>query len=97
MALTATVTKQSVTKTDHPDGNRYRITLLLEVKDDTETVLHSRSFSEQYVQGEPAATTQGRFIGQMQAAIDDYKAAKAIYDAAALDAACNDIAAALTL
>lgn len=84
MAYSVEVTKQAVTKTDHPDGNRYRITLQMVLSEDGQAVL-THPFSEVYVVGESAATTIKRFDDQMQKTIEDFKAAAAIYKAAALD------------
>lgn len=96
MALAAFVTKQSVMKMQHPDGNRFMVELLLELKDGT-TVMFSRTFQEQYVQGEGAAVTQARFRIQMQAAIDAYKAEQQIFTSAAMNTNVTAIQAALVV
>ena len=94
MALIPEFTTGAVTKSPHVDGNRYRLTQQMILRDDDVPVL-TRSFTEDCIVGEEAAVTAKRFAGQMQAAVDEYQASKSalVTATAASDAVCAALAA----
>ena len=87
MALTVAVTKKSVTLTQ--DG-LYNVTLNMQYLNDA-VVLINQDFSENYWVGQTPAFVVGKFKEKMQKAIDDYKAAQLIFNAAALDTAITTL------
>lgn len=91
MALTATVTKASVTERM---PKLWSVSLTLTLKEDAVTVLE-RTFSENYKLGQELAPLGARFAKQMQAVIDTYVGEQVIYNHADLDAVVAGVQAAL--
>jgi hypothetical protein len=93
MALTATVTKKSVT---YMNPNDYNITLNLLLKDGTTEVLNQDiSFPFDKTDTVPKKTLE--VISRMQAEIDKYKAAQVIFNSAALNTAVANVQGGLTI
>ena len=82
MALTPTVTKTSVALRM---PKLWTVSLTLTVTDDDGPGF-SRSFSQPYRLGKPLPDLATAYQADMQAAIDKYKAERAYYDHAQLDA-----------
>jgi len=94
MALTKTVTKLWPNKTGE-DG-RVKVGIHLVLADDGVTVVE-RDFTASYGGGHTISECQTKITQEAQAAIDRYKAEKAIYGAAAYTNAVAAIDAALNL
>ena len=89
MALTKTITRMFPTKN--------AVGMHLELKDDGVVVI-DRDFTENFTKGQGATTAVKTSIGnQMQAAIDEYKENKALYDSVAYATARTQIDEAITL
>lgn len=89
MALTKTVTKVFPTTK--------MVGMHLELKDGVDVVI-DRDFMENFTRGEGATTAVKQAIGAaMQAAIDDYKELKAMFDSSAYETARTQIDDGLTL
>jgi hypothetical protein len=86
-ALIITVTKISVVQLD--DG-LYAITAHLNCKSGSTSVI-DKDFTATYNSATPVAGPQSEIKNLMQAEIDKYKAAQAIYNSSALDSAISTI------
>lgn len=93
MALLATVTKKSVKLTQ---PKLYNITFNLVLTDGGTEVLN-QDFSCSYKPGDATADRVKEVKEDMQKAVDNYKAEKAIFTAAAMDAVVTNIQGSLSL
>ncbi len=93
MALSAVVTKKSITTTQ---DKLYQITLEL-VLTDTAGIGFTKDYSQDYRTGENVANKKALFLDQMQKDIDYYKAAQVLSGTAALATAITDIQNSLIL
>jgi hypothetical protein len=93
MALLATVTKKSVTTNQ---DKLYSITFNLLVTDGAAEVINQNVACE-YRTGENVGSKVTEVKEKMQKLIDNYKAAQAIFNAAALDTAVTNIQGGLSL
>ena len=94
MALTKTVTK--VWPSQAGDGRTYSPGIHLVLQDDGVTKI-DQDFTALYGGGSQLAQVKATVLTAAQAAIDKYKAEKALNNAAAYTAAVNEIDAALVL
>jgi hypothetical protein len=94
MALTATVTKKSVT---NPQPKLYIITFNLTVTNGGSAVVINQDFTTEYRTGEAVSGRVNDVKAKMQEVIDAYKASQAIFTNAALDTAVTSIQSGLTL
>ena len=93
MALSATVTKKSVTTSQ---DKLYQIVLTLALTD-TEGVGFTKDYSQDYRTGESVSTKVNLFINDMQIDINRYKDAKALSANATLATAITNIQSGLSL
>ncbi len=88
MALTKTVSKTSVRKAGM--DKMWALTLTLVITDDDGPGF-TKTFSQNYKQGNAIPDFQEKFNVDMQKAIDDYKAEQALFKHAHLDTLVTDI------
>ena len=91
MALTATVTKKSVTEVQ---DKLWNVTINMILKDGTTEVLN-KDYALHYRPGDSIAAKQATWIAMMQADIDKYKSEKTIFNAAALNTVVTNVGSAL--
>lgn len=91
MALTATVTKKSVTEVQ---SKLWNVTLNMTLKDGTTEVLN-KDYALHYRPGDSIAAKKNAWIATMQADIDKYKSEKTIFNAAALNTVVTNVGSAL--
>lgn len=93
MALTATVTKKSVTYTQ---PKLHTIIFNLSLKEDTVEVLN-RDFSCEFRAGDSASDKIVKITKDMQIEIENYKSAQVIFNSATLNTAVTAIQGGLVL
>lgn len=96
MALTATVTKKSVS---YVQDKLHNITFSFKLNDSTKTPTEviNKDFSCTYQPGESPSQKVAGIVSQIQLDIDHYKAEQVIFNAAALDTAVTNIQSGLSL
>ena len=92
MALTATVTKKSVSLVQE---KLYNVTFNLILTDTTE--VFNKDYSIKYRTGQNISTLTNKFIKLMQDDIDKYKAEQVIFNATQLNTAVNNVNSGLNL
>jgi len=93
MALTATVTKKSVTEVQ---SKLWTVTINMILKDGTSEVLN-KDYAINYRPGDSIAAKKNAWIAMMQADIDKYKGEKTIKNASALNTVVTNVKAGLEL
>lgn len=93
MALTATVTKKSVTEVQ---SKLWNVTINMTLKDGTTEVVN-KDYALHYRPGDSIAAKKNAWITMMQADIDKYKSEKTIKNSTALNNVVTNVQAALEL
>ncbi len=93
MALTATITKKSVTTSQK---DLYAVTINLSLNDGATEVLN-KDYTDKYRTGQNISTIVAKFIKTINLDIANYKEAKVIFDAAGFNTAITNIQNGLTL
>lgn len=88
MALTAVVTKESVSKLNPHD---YQIAISVKITDETSAVLLEKDYSERYYDGVGVGTIKAKLQSAIVADWDELVAEDDIYDAAAFGTMCSEI------
>lgn len=92
MALTATVTKKSVSLVQE---KLYEVTFKLILTDTTE--VFNKDYSIKYRTGQTISTLTNKFIKLMQDDIDKYKAEQVIFNATQLNTSLSNVNSGLNL